>query len=299
MEELKKDNRGRKSESFNPLKKEVVEVKFINSTSSMYSNESPLSGGLAETSSIIYTVPKNNGMLVSVLTPDEQAFFEKYFNLPENSMNPTALVNNYWSTYNRGYINRVTLDKTTKKLHLDNAKEYIEWKILLANTEYICPNQETFENGRKATYRYVLNNDTTVAAAAGRSADMKLELFQIYAKYSEDADMLRTICYLIEHKKVSPKTKIELIKEKVVNIMENNVRDCYPVMTSKNLEQKKVILIGVEKGIISDRNGFYFITENGQKLSDDYNEPNLNNAANYLADVANQELYFSLSKRIK
>ena len=265
----------------------------------MYSNESPLSGGLAETSSIIYTVPKNNGMLVSVLTPDEQAFFEKYFNLPENSMNPTALVNNYWSTYNRGYINRVTLDKTTKKLHLDNAKEYIEWKILLANTEYICPNQETFENGRKATYRYVLNNDTTVAAAAGRSADMKLELFQIYAKYSEDADMLRTICYLIEHKKVSPKIKIELIKEKVVNIMENNVRDCYPVMTSKNLEQKKVILIGVEKGIISDRNGFYFITENGQKLSDDYNEPNLNNAANYLADVANQELYFSLSKRIK
>ena len=111
--------------------------------------------------------------------------------------------------------------------------------------------------------------------------------------------MLRTICYLIEHKKVSPKTKIELLKEKLVNMMENRAKDCYAVMSAKNLEQKKAILIGVEKGIITDRNGFYYVTESGQKLADDYTEPNLNNAANYLADVANQELYLSISKKIK
>ena len=111
--------------------------------------------------------------------------------------------------------------------------------------------------------------------------------------------MLRVICYLVEHKKVSPKTKIELLKEKVTNMMVNDAKDCYPVMTSKTLEQKKAIIIGVEKGIISERNGFYFNTETGQKLADDFEEPNLNNAANYLADVANQELYFSILKKIK
>ena len=296
MEELKTK---KSKENFNPLKKEIVEVKFIKSTSTMYSNESPLQGGLAETSSIVYAVPRENGMIKAVLTPEEQAFFEKYFNLPENTMNPSAINNNYWTTYNRGYINRVTLDKSGKRLHLDNAKEYIEWKILLANPEYICPNQENLENSRKATYRFVLNNDTTVANAAGKSADLKLELFEIYSKYKEDADMLRTICYLVEHKKVSPKTKIELLKEKVTNMIINDSKDCYPVMSSKTLEQKKAIIIGVEKGIISDRNSFYFYTENGQKLSSDFEEPNLNNAANYLADVANQELYFSILKKIK
>jgi hypothetical protein len=297
MEELKKGKK--KDDNFNPLKKEIVEVKFINSTSTMYSQESPLKGGLAETASITYAVPRENGMIKAVLTPDEQEFFEKYFNLPENTMNPSAINNNYWTTYNRGYINRVTLDKSGKRLHLDNAKEYIEYKILLANPEYICPNQETLENSRKATYRFVLNNDTTVATSAGKNADIKLELFEIYAKYKEDADMLRTICYLVEHKKVSPKTKIELLKEKVTNMMINDAKSCYPVMTSKTLEQKKALIIGVEKAVISDRNGFYFYTENGQKLSDDYTEPNLNNAANYLADVANQDLYFSILKKIK
>lgn len=296
MEELKKT---RKKENFNPLKNEIVDIKFINSTSTMYSNDSPLKGGLAETSSITYAVPRENGMVKAVLTPDEQEFFENYFNLPENTMNPSAINNNYWTTYNRGYINRVTLDKSGKRLNLSNAKDYIEYKILLSNPEYICPNQETLENNRKATYRFVMNNDTTVAASAGKSADMKLELFEIYAKYKEDVDMLRTICYLIEHKKVSPKTKIELLKEKLVNMMENRAKDCYAVMSAKNLEQKKAILIGVEKGIISDRNGFYYVTESGQKLADDYTEPNLNNAANYLADVANQELYLSISKKIK
>ena len=296
MEELKKT---RKKENFNPLKNEIVDIKFINSTSTMYSNDSPLKGGLAETSSITYAVPRENGMVKAVLTPDEQEFFENYFNLPENTMNPSAINNNYWTTYNRGYINRVTLDKSGRRLNLSNAKDYIEYKILLSNSEYLCPNQETLENNRKATYRFVMNNDTTVAASAGKSADMKLELFEIYAKYKEDIDMLRTICYLIEHKKVSPKTKIELLKEKMVNMMENRAKDCYAVMSAKNLEQKKAILIGVEKGIISDRNGFYYVTESGQKLADDYTEPNLNNAANYLADVANQELYLSISKKIK
>lgn len=298
MEEQEKTTR-KKKENFNPLKKETVEVKFIRSTSKMYSNESPLGGGLAETASITYTVPRENGMIKQILTPDEISFFENYFGLPEGAMNFNAITNNYWTTYNRGYINRVTLDKNGKRLDLSNAKDYIEYKILLANTEYICPNQETLENFRKATYRFVLNNDNTVAMSAGKSADLKFELFEIYGKYKEDADMLRVICYLIEHKKVSPKTKIELLKSKVVSMMENRAKDCYAVMSSKNLEQKKAILIGVEKGIISDRNGFYYYTENGQKLSNEYEEPNLNNAANYLADVANQELYFSISKKIK
>lgn len=296
MEELKKT---RKKENFNPLKNEIVDVKFINSTSTMYSQESPLKGGLAETASITYAVPRENGMIKAVLTPDEQEFFENYFNLPENAMNPSAINNNYWTTYNRGYINRVTLDKSGKRLNLSIAKDYIEYKILLANPEYICPNQETLENSRKATYRFVMNNDTTVATSAGKNADVKLELFEIYAKYKEDADMLRTICYLVEHKKVSPKTQIELLKEKVTNMIINDAKSCYPVMTSKTLEQKKALIIGVEKAVVSDRNGFYFVTETGQKLADDYTEPNLNNAANYLADVANQDLYFSILKKIK
>ena len=207
--------------------------------------------------------------------------------------------NNYWTTYGKGYINRVTVGKTLRRLDLSNAKDYIEWKILCANNEVVCPSYEMLQSNRLNTYRFVMSNEDAISQTAGATADMKLENFENYAKYKEDADMLRVIIYLIDHKKISPSTQLAMLKSRMVTLMETRVKECHAVLTSNNLEQKKVILIGVEKGIVSDRNGFYYVAETGQKLSEDYEEPNLINAANYLADVNNQELYFSLFKKIK
>lgn len=300
MEELKKNTRGVKKENFNPLRKEMVNIKMVRSNSAMYNDPmSPVDGGLSETSFITYAIPSKNGVLVNVLTPEEQEFFENYFHFPEGFMSPTAIVNNYWKTYNMGYINRVTLDKTGKRLDLSNPKDYIEWKILLANPEYICPSQEALENKKKLTYRFVMNNDKQVAESVGKKADVKLELFETYAKYKEDADMLRIICYLIEHKKLSPATKIEMLKDKLVYLMEHRPNECYPVMSNGLLEQKKAIIVGTEKGILIERNGYYYLKENGQKVAYDYEDSSLNNAANYLADPENQELYFNIQKRIQ
>lgn len=300
MEEQKKTTRGIKKENFNPLKKELVNVKLVRSASSMYNDpNSPLDGGLSETSFITYAVPSRNGVIVNVLTPDEQAFFENYFGFPEGFMSPAAITNNYWTTYGKGYINRVTLDKTGKRLDLSIPRDYIEWKILLANPEYICPSQEDLENKRKLTYRFVMNNDKQVAESVGKKADIKLSNFEVYAKYKEDADMLRIIIYLVEHKKISPNTKIELLKDKLVYLMENRAAECYAVMSNGLLEQKKAVIVGTEKGILTERNGYYYLKENGQKIAYDYEDSTLNNAANYLADPENQELYFNIQNRIQ
>ena len=286
---------------FNPLKKEIVEVRYIRSTSQMYNSnpESPVDGGLAETASITYAVPYKDGMLVPILTPEEQSFFERQFNLEAGTMSNMRLENNYWTTYGKGYINRVTLDKSTKRFDLSKPKDYIEVAILKANTEHICPSQEAYENARKPSYRFVMTYEDAVSKSAGITADVKLENFEYYAKYKEDADMLRTILYLYEKKKTSPQTKLDLLKAKVVNYIESASKHINIILSDNLLEQKKVLIIGTEKGVVSERNGFYYIAENGQKLSEDYEEPNLNNAAKYLADVANQELYFSLMNKIK
>lgn len=298
MEELKTR---KTKENFNPLKQEIVEVRFIPSDSEMYNNPaSPLNGGLADNASITFAIPSKNGMLVSVLTAEEQKFFENLFGLAEGSMSPMRVENNYWKTYGKGYINRVTLDKTIRRLDLSNAKDYIEYKILLANEEVVCPSYERLQNGGKLnTYRFVMSNENAVAKDAGQTADLKVENFELFAKYKEDADMLRVILYLTRQKKVSPNTKLDLLKKDIVDLMETEPKKCHKVLSSTNLEQLKAVIIGAEKGVISERNGFYYVAETGQKLCEDFEEPNLNNAANYLADVANQELYFSILKKIK
>lgn len=290
-----------KKENFNPLRKEIVEVRFIPSDSKMYSDPAtPVYGGLAENASITFAVPSKNGMLMQILTADEQAFFEKLFGLTEGAMSTAKYTENYWKTYNKGFINRVTLDKTIRRLDLSNPKDYIEWKILCANDEVVCPNYERLQNNQGLnTYRFVMSNENAVSQNAGKIADLKLENFEYYSKYKDDDNMLRVIIYLITHKKVSPNTKIELLKRDLVDLMENKPIDCNKILSAKNLEQKKVVLISTEKGLISERNGFYYLTENGKKLSEDYEDSNLDNAANYLANVANQELYFSLMKKVK
>ena len=81
-----------KKENFNPLKQEIVEVRFIPSDSEMYNNPaSPLNGGLADNSDITLAIPSKNGMLISVLNDEEQKFFEKLFGLPEGSMSPMSI----------------------------------------------------------------------------------------------------------------------------------------------------------------------------------------------------------------
>lgn len=299
MEE--KTKKTKTEQAFNPLKKEIVEVRYIRSTSQMYNSnpESPVDGGLAESASITYAVPYKDGMLCPILTTEEQTFFEKLFNLEPGAMNPMRVTNNYWKTYGNGYINRVTLDKSTKRFDLSVPKDYIEVAILKANTDHICPSQEAFENAKKPSYRFVMTCEDATAKSAGITADTKLENFEYYAKYKEDINMLRTILFLYEKRKSSPNTKLDLLKAKVVNYIETNSKKINSILTDPLLEQKKVVIIGVENNVISERNGFYYITESGQKLSEDYEEPNLNNAAKYLADVANQELYFSLMNKIK
>lgn len=300
MEELKKNIRGTKKENFNPLKNEKVHVAFIKSNRGMVTDpKSPLAGNLSETSIITYAIPRVNGMLKPVLTPEEEEFFENAFNLPEGSMNINAINNNYWTTYGKGYINRVSLSKLGKTLDLGTPIGMLEYKILLANNDYICPSQEELENNRKSTYMFVLNSENQVADNAGKKADIKFSVYDIYGQYKDDADMLRTIAYLVEHKKVSPKTKIEMLKDKIIGLMDSRTNEMYDVMSSKTLEQKKAIIVGVEKNVISERNGFYYLVDNGQKLCEDFEEPTLNNAANYLANPVNQELYFNIQKKIK
>lgn len=297
MEESKRKT----TKEFNPLRKEVVNVEFVKQQVGMVTDpKSPLYGGLSQTSTIFYTVPLDErGNLKQFLTPEEQAFLEKEFGMQEGALSIYRTENNYWTTYNKGYINRVALTKIGKKLDLSNVVQWLEYKILQANTDYICPDMETLEHDKKETYRFVMNNEQQKASIVGKKADLKFDIYDAYGKIKEDANMLRTIAFLVEKRKISPNTKLELIKDKIVSLIDERTNDVYDIITNKNLEQIKTLIIGVEKNIVNERNGFYYLADNGQRISNDYEEPTLYNAAAYLANPENQELYFNLSSRIK
>lgn len=301
MEDKKTTKKVKEEPVYNPLKNEEVTVRLILKKRGFVDDpRNPLYGGLAETSQIVFTVPRDrNGSLVRIFDDNEESFFEQYLGLPEGALSVYKPTDNYWDSSKENCVNSVVLTKIDTHLHLNKWEDYFKYKILLANTNLICPSTKDLEDNPKNTYMFVLVNEDQEAAATGRQADTKYETYESFGNYKDSANALRTIIYLYEHKRVSSNTKIELLKAKVLSLLERDVVRMHEILTDKLLEYKVIICTGVEKGIISEINGFYYIKEDHSPLANPGSDSKLNNAAAYIADPKNQDLLFSLQKQIR
>lgn len=125
----------------NCLRNERVIIRHINKPSNLVSNpKHVLYGGMAENASRTYTVPRlSSGGFVNVLTNDEKAFLENELQLEFNALSVHRKVDNFWDDSNDIGISRVRLLKQDTILDLSNPEDYIRYKILLANKDYIAP----------------------------------------------------------------------------------------------------------------------------------------------------------------
>lgn len=290
-----------KKEVTNCLRNEKVTVRLIKKKRGFIDDpRSPLYGGLAETSQIVFTVPRlRSGVLKNVLTDSEKECIEKLLGLEENALSVHKQKNNYWVTGTPGCINTVVLTKRDTILDLNNVNDYIKYKILLANSDQICPSLEEYENAPKATYMFVMINDTQEAKSVGAKANIKFDCYTGYGKYKDDANILRCVIELMEGKKVAANTKIEHLQSMVTKFIDEDPKRFREVINDPLLEYKSLIKQGIEKGIIASRNNLLYLRENSMPLCNEYEEPRLSVAAKYLADPANQDLRDSIIAQMK
>lgn len=67
-----------------------------------------------------------------MLTNSEKAFLEEYMGLPYNALSIYKKVDNYWEN------SQVRLTKGETPLDLRDPNDYIKYKILLANKDFIA-----------------------------------------------------------------------------------------------------------------------------------------------------------------
>ena len=112
-----------------------------------------LYGGMAEDAVRVFVVPKlTTGTYVNVLTNSEMAFLEEYLGMTKGTLSVYKKVDNFWSDANPQGINKVKLKKQDNYLDLSVPEDYIRYKILLANKDYIAPSLKDLEAQHKATY---------------------------------------------------------------------------------------------------------------------------------------------------
>lgn len=279
----------------NPLRNEKIIAKFIMRPTTLAGNNPKhvASGGMMESAFHEYVVPQlNNGALKDPLTKEEKEFFEQYLGLGDNALSVYKRKDNYWWNY------RVRLYKGDNILDLSVPDDYIKYKILLLNTNLICPDLETLQNRPKATYEYVLVKEGEEAKASRTRVTSKKEAYKEYGKIEDDAKTLRVIIEMMTGRPVARTASLDVLAERIEALIENDSKLFLQIVHDKMLPTKVLLREAISKGVVSDRGGQLYMAEDGKPLCDS-GEPTLSVAAAYLNQPKNQELKFLIEAKIK
>ena len=285
------------------LRNERVIVRHIPKQSGMVTNPRHiLYGGMAENAKKTFVVPRlSSGVFVNVLTVSEKAYLEEIMGLEYNALSvykrPES--ENYWNDGNDTGISRVTLGKDDNYLNLADPEDYIRYKILLANKDFIAPSMQALEDSPKETYQFVIIAEGEETKMAKNNMSYTMRCYKEFGKVEEDADTLRTIIELIDGRPTSPHSKLEFLQTKANNLIQADSKLFLRVVTDPLLSTKVLIKKAIAANIISNRGNYLYMRNDNSPLCESNEEPTLNIAAKYLNSPKHQEIKFGIEAKLK
>lgn len=284
------------------LRNEKVIVRFVPRPSMMVQNpRHVLYGGMAENAIRSFVVPKysSTGMYVNVLTKNEKNYLEKAMGLEYNALSIYKKKDNFWDDSNNQGIGRVVLHKQGNYLDLSIPEDYIKYKILLANKDYVASSLRELEERPKATYQFVIINEKAEAVQNLNRMDTIKRSYMEYGKIEDDFDTLRTVVELTEGRPISNKAKLDYLQGKINEYIQSNPRKFLNTIQDELLPAKVLIRKCVDAGLIGKRNDAYYLRADNTPLCEMNEVSTLNNAAKYISSVKRQELKFALEAKLK
>ena len=253
-----------------------------------------LYGGMAENAVKWFTVPRlTSGMYINVLTNAEKTCLEEVMGLEYNALSIYNKTDNFWDNF------MVRLTKQDNILDLSNPEDYIKYKVLLANKDFIAPSLQELEDHPKATYQFVIIHENEESQASKKKMNATMQAYMEFGKIQDNADILRTIIETIDGRPTSKNSKIEFLQDKVGKLIQADAKLFVRVASDPLLNTKVLIKKAIEGGLISNRGGMLYLKADGTPLCGDNEEPTLSIAAKYLNMPKHQELLFSLQAKLK
>lgn len=269
----------------NCLRNERILVRFVPKEDSNITNPKHiLYGGMAEGAVKYYTVPilASTGTYKNILTDDEKAFLESYMGLEYNALSVYNKINNFWANFT------VRLTKHDNYLDLSDPNDYIKYKVLLANTDFIADSLKTLNDHPKATYQFVMIKEGESEKREEEKMSVTMKCYKEYGKIEDDNDTLRCIIELIDNRPIAKNTKSEFLKSRINSLIQADPKLFYNIITDEYLNNKVLIKTATEEGVIKRRNNLYYFEDT--PLCPDGTESTLSVAAEYIGLGKNQDL---------
>ena len=285
----------------NCLRNERVIVRHIPKETGIVTNPKHiLYGGMAENAVRTFVVPKlSSGMFINVLTDSEKAFLEEVMGLEYNALSVYKKVDNFWDDSNDSGISRVRLTKQDNYFNLADPEDYIRYKILLANKDFIAPSLQALEDFPKATYQFVIIAEGEENKVAKDNMSNTMKCYKEYGKVENDIDVLRVIIETIDGRPTSSSNKLEFLQAKINNLIQADSKLFLKVITDPYLETKVLIKKAIEAGLIVNKGNYLYLRSDGSPLCENNEEPVLNTAVRYLNAPKHQDIKFALEAKIK
>ena len=259
-----------------------------------------LYGGMAEGASRTFVVPcLTSGKFVNVLTDSEKAFLEDIMGLEPNALSIYKKVDNFWSDDNPLGLSRVRLTKQDTYLDLSIPEDYIRYKVLLANKDYIAPSLNALQDMPKETYQFVLIEEGAEDRVALNKMSITMKCYKEYGKIENDIDTLKVIVETIDGRPVAANSKIEFLQSKISDMIQADNKLFLKIITDPLLSTKVLIRKAIEAGIIVKRGNYLYNKADNSPLCEDGQEPTLNVAAQYLNTPKRQDMLFALEAKLK
>ena len=286
----------------NCLRNERIIVRHVPKLTGMWGNNPKhiLAGGMAEGAVRTFVVPRlSSGMFVNVLTDKEKSFLEEVMGLEYNALSVYKKVDNFWDDSNENGINKVRLTKQDNYLNLADPEDYIRYKILLANKDYIAPSLQALQDAPKATYQFVIISEGEETKVAKSNMSTTMLCYKEFGKVEDDIDILRVIVETIDGRPTSQTAKLEFLQTKVNSLIQADSKIFLKVITDPMLSTKVLIKKAIEAGLISNRGNYLYLRKDNTPLCEANEEPTLNVAAKYLNSPKHQEVKFALEAKLK
>lgn len=278
------------------LRDERVCVRYIPRQSHMVTDPKHiLYGGMADDAVKTFVVPKlTTGTFVNVLTNSEMAFLEDYLGMEKGTLSVYKKENNFWSDANPQGINKVKLRKQDNYLDLSLPEDYIRYKILLANKDFIAASLKVLEDRPKATYQFVLIEGSEQINSAKRSMNITRECYKEFGKIENDVETLMTVVELIDGRNVAPNTSLDFLQTKIDSFIQSNPKTFLKVVKDETLPTKVLIRRSINAGNIIKRGDYLYLKSDGEPLCGDNEEPVLSVAVKFLNNPRNQAIKLGL-----
>lgn len=292
---------GTKKELVNCLRNERIIVRHIPRQSNMVQNpKHVLYGGMAENAIRVFVVPRlTSGKYVNVLTNDEKDFLEHTMGLEDNALSIHKREHNFWDDSNPDGIAKVMLKKQDNYLDLSDPNDYIKYKILIANKDWIAPSLKALEDHPKATYQYVIIGEGDETKSAKNNMSNTMMCYKEYGKIEDDVDTLRLIIETLDGRPVASTSKLEFLQTKINDLIQANPKTFLKVVTDKMLPTKVLIKKGVAAGVITKKGDYLYLRSDNKPLCEDGEDPTLNIAAKYLNNPKHQSIKFAIETELK